>query len=364
MILQDIKMKPLVIGDLVAKLPIVQGGMGVGVSLSSLASAVANVGGVGVISAAGMGLQDKGYKENPIEVGVEALKKEIKKTKELTKGIIGVNIMVALSSFAEMVKGSIEAEVDIIFAGAGLPLDMPKYLTKDSKTKLVPIISSAKAAGAIVKRWMAKYNYLPDAFVLEGPLAGGHLGFSEEQINDSNFSLENILPEVLAVTKDLEKEHQKKIPVIAGGGVYSGEDIYKLMELGAAGVQMATRFVATDECDADIAFKQAYVDCTEEDIVLIKSPVGLPGRALNNKFVEDSVKGLKHPFTCPYKCIKTCKHEESPYCIALALINSKKGKLDKGFVFAGQNAYRVDKIVSVKELTDSLQEEYAEAASK
>lgn len=357
-------MPAMVIGDLVAKIPIIQGGMGIGVSLSSLASAVSNAGGIGVLSVAGMGFDKPAYKSDPDKTSLKVFKDEIKRTKELTNGIIGVNIMVALSNFIDMVKASVEEKIDIIFAGAGLPLDLPKYIISGSKTKLVPIISSARAAGIILKKWVSRYNYLPDAFVVEGPLAGGHLGFKEEQIHDEEFSLEKLVPQVVSEVSAYEEEYGRPIPVIAGGGIYSGEDVHRMMSLGAAGVQLGTRFVATHECDASLEFKMAYVNCKEEDIVIIKSPVGLPGRAIKNSFIEDSEKGMKHPFSCPYQCIKTCNYKESPYCISLALINAKKGNTKNGFVFVGQNAYRVNEIVSVSELIQSIKDEYGNAVSK
>lgn len=355
------EMPKLVIGELVAKLPIIQGGMGIGVSLSSLASAVANAGGIGVISAAGMGFDSPGYKNNPIETSIQALREEIRKAKELTKGVVGVNIMVALSNFADMVKTSISEKIDIIFAGAGLPLDLPAYLTEGVKTKLVPIISSARAAELIAKKWVSKYNYVPDAFVVEGPKAGGHLGFKKEEISEKDYSLEEIIPEVVNKVSELEVQYGKKIPVIAAGGIYTGEDIYKFLQMGASGVQMGTRFVATEECDASNEFKQTYVDCKEEDIVIIKSPVGLPGRALKNTFIEAVEQGKKQPFACPYHCIKTCEHEKSPYCIALALLNAQKGNLKNGFAFVGQNGHRVTEITTVEKLMNFLQEEYENA---
>ena len=352
----------LKIGDLVAKIPIIQGGMSVGISLSGLASAVAEEGGIGVIGSAMIGMSESDIRSNGIEANLRALKKEIRKTREMTQGIIGVNIMVALTNYADMVKLSIEEGIDIIFCGAGLPLDLPKYLTNGSKTKLVPIVSSARAAKIICKKWLSKFNYLPDAVVVEGPKAGGHLGFKMEQINDPDYVLEKIIPQVIDAVKPFAKAHQKDIPVIAAGGVYSGKDIYKFLKMGAAGVQMGTRFVATHECDAAIEFKQAFVDAGEDDLVLIKSPVGLPGRAVRNKFIEDVNLGVRKPFKCPYHCIKTCDYKNSPYCISFALISAKKGKLKHGFAFAGTNAYRIDKIVSVKALIASLLQEYEQAS--
>ena len=353
---------PLKIRDVVAKIPIIQGGMGIGISLSGLASAVANEGGIGVIAAAMVGMHESDICTNFKEANIRALRKEIRKAREATEGILGVNIMVALTNFADMVKTSIEEGIDIIFAGAGLPLDLPKYLKKEVETKLVPIISSARAAKAICKRWLLRFNSLPDAFVVEGPRAGGHLGFNADQIDNPDFTLEKLVPEVIEALTPFREEHKVEIPVIAAGGIYTGADIYNFLQLGAAGVQMATRFVATHECDADIRFKQSYLDAREEDLVIIKSPVGMLGRAIRNRFIEEVEDGKKKPFKCPYHCIISCNCTDSPYCIAMALANAKKGKLRHGFAFAGQNAYKVDRIVSVKELITSLLDEYRNVA--
>lgn len=356
-------MTQLKIGDLIAKLPIIQGGMGVGISLSGLAAAVANQGGIGVIAAAGIGMLEYDGATNYFEATIRALREEIRKARALTRGIIGVNIMVALSNFVELVKLSIEEGVDAIFAGAGLPIDLPGLVAKSCKTKLIPIISSAKAAKLIVKRWYSKYGYVPDAFVVEGPKAGGHLGFKPEQIDDPKFALERIVSDVLNVVKPLEKEFHKPIPVIAGGGIYSGEDIYQTMKLGASGVQMATRFVTTNECDASVAFKNTYIHAQKEDIGIIQSPVGMPGRAIINDFILEVNEGKKAPFGCPYHCIVTCDHKRSPYCIARALVNAKKGFLKKGFAFAGTNAYRATEIKPLEEVCDHIKNEYAQAVS-
>ncbi len=353
----------LKIRDLVAKIPIIQGGMGIGISLSGLASAVANEGGIGVIAAAMIGLHETDICSNFKEANIRALRKEIRKAREATEGILGVNIMVALTNFADMVKTSIEEGIDIIFAGAGLPLDLPKYLTDGFKTKLVPIISSARAAKAICKKWLSRFDSLPDAFVVEGPLAGGHLGFNAEQLQSPDCALEKLIPEVLEAVIPFRDEHDVEIPVIAAGGIYTGADIHNFLQLGAAGVQMATRFVATHECDADIRFKQSFIDARKEDLVIIESPVGMLGRAIRNRFIEDVEGGRKKPFKCPYHCIISCNCSDSPYCIALALVNAKKGNLKRGFAFAGENAYRVDRIVSVKELISSLLDEYNRVSS-
>ena len=351
-------MKALKIGDLVAKVPIVQGGMGVGISLSGLASAVANAGGVGVISAAGLGVIYKELASTFNEACILGLKEELRKARQKTKGIIGVNIMVALTNFADLAKTAIEEKADVIFSGAGLPLNLPSFLNSDSTTKLVPIVSSARALKVICRRWLGEYNYLPDAVVVEGPKAGGHLGYSHEQLDDENFSLEKTVPEVVAAVKELEQQHGKQIPVIAGGGIYSGEDIYDIMALGADAAQMGTRFVATEECDASETFKQCYIDAKQEDIEIIQSPVGMPGRALHNNFLQKVKEGLKQPKACPFNCIKTCDISKSPYCIMLALYNAYRGKMENGYAFCGSNAWRCDKIVSVNELMDSLKAEY------
>ena len=348
----------LKIGELVARVPIIQGGMGIGVSLSGLASAVANQGGIGVIATAGVGILGSDRSMSYIEASIGNLREEIRKAKKATSGILGVNIMVALTNFADMVETSISEGVDLIFSGAGLPLDLPKYLKDGVKTKLVPIISSAKAARIICKRWLSKYNKLPDAFVVEGPMAGGHLGFSTEQIDDPEYALKKIIPEVVDAVSSSEQEKGVKIPVIAAGGIYTGEDIYEFLNLGAAGVQMGTRFVVTHECDADIEFKKTYIRANQDDLVIIQSPVGLPGRAIKNDYISSIQNGSKKPFKCVYHCIKSCNCTDSPYCIALCLANAKEGKFKGGFAFAGKNAWRVDRILSVKELMESLEEEF------
>jgi len=358
-------MKALTIGDLTIRVPIVQGGMGVGVSLSGLASAVACEGGIGVISAAGLGLLYRKLSPNYTEAGNLGLAEEIRKAREKVRekvreksGAIGVNIMVALSDFAELVKTSIEEKVDIIFSGAGLPLDLPSFLNKDSVTKLVPIISSARAARIICEKWKMNYDYLPDAFVLEGPKAGGHLGYKENQLEDQSFSLEELLPQVVHEVSLFEEKYHKSIPIIAGGGIYTGEDILRIMQLGASGVQLGTRFVTTTECDASDAFKESYLQANEQDIEIIKSPVGMPGRAIHSNFLERVNAGEKQPKSCPFNCIKTCDISRSPYCIVMALYNAFKGNFENGYAFAGSNAFRASRIMSVKETFSELIDEW------
>ena len=356
----------LKIGDLVAKMPIVQGGMGVGISLHKLASAVAAEGGIGVIAGAMIGMREPDVAQNPLEANRRALAEEIRQARSLTDGIIGVNLMVVLTDFVSLARTAIAERADVIFSGAGLPLELPKILREtceekqeEFRTKLVPIVSSARAAVILCKKWMSR-NYVPDAFVVEGPKAGGHLGFKPEEINDPAFALEKVIPEVVEAVKPFEDAAGKKIPVIAAGGVYTGEDIHHFLSLGASGVQMGTRFVATEECDADIRFKQAFVNATEEDVTIIKSPVGLPGRAIRGRFIEALEEGKKN-FRCLFHCISTCNPDKSPYCIASALLNAMKGNLDRGFAFSGANVFRVNSIVTVKELMASLTKEFETA---
>ncbi len=357
-------MKSFKIGDLTISLPIIQGGMGVGVSLSGLASAVANEGGVGVISCAGLGLLYPKLSKDYLTNCILGLREEIRKARSKTQGIIGVNVMVALSNFSDMIKTSISEKVDIIFAGAGLPLDLPSYLQKDSITKLVPIVSSARAVKLICEKWKNNYDYLPDAIVVEGPKAGGHLGYKANQINDENFSLEHIVPEVVEEVRLFEAKYNKPIPVIAAGGLTSGEDIYRIMQLGASGVQLGSRFVTTTECDASETFKKVYINSEEKDIDIIASPVGMPGRAIIGEFINRIKDGKAKPSKCAFNCIKTCDYTKSPYCIVLALYNAAKGNLKKGYAFAGANAFLSKKITSVKELIDSLKTEFLQAESR
>jgi NAD(P)H-dependent flavin oxidoreductase YrpB (nitropropane dioxygenase family) len=335
--------------------------MGVGISLSGLAAAVANEGGVGVISSAGLGLLYSDFKGNFLEASIHGLKEEIRKAREKTLGVIGVNVMVAMSNFADMIKTSVAEKVDIIIAGAGLPLDLPSFLKKDSPTKLVPIVSSARAAKIICEKWKSNYDYLPDAVIVEGPKAGGHLGFKEEQISDNDFRLEKLVPEIVTELKVFEDKYNKQIPLIAAGGIYTGQDIHDIMNLGASGVQMGTIFVTTEECDASTAFKQSYINATEKDIEIIRSPVGMPGRAILSNFITKVKAGKKQPKKCPFKCIKTCDISKSPYCIIIALINALKGNFENGYAFAGANAFRATRISSVKEVFQSLLREYRES---
>lgn len=351
------KLPALKIADLTIDPPIIQGGMGVRVSRSNLAAAVANEGGVGVIAGVGLGkFEDLPGKEF-VSVNDAALREEIRKARSMmTKGVLGVNLMVALANYEELVRTSVEEGIDVIISGAGLPLDLPKY-TEGKDVKLIPIVSSARALKIIASKWKRNFNRLPDAVVVEGAKAGGHIGFDPDEVIEGRTArLEDLIREVV----DYANTFDPNIPVIAAGGVFDGKDIAKFLKLGASGVQMGTRFVCTDECDVHKNFKQAYLDAKEEDLVIIKSPVGLPGRVINSKFVENVIKGKTTPTKCNFRCLRTCNPKKAPYCIAKALANAAEGNLDEGFVFAGSNAYKCNEIIPVKQLMDELVAEAVE----
>jgi nitronate monooxygenase len=350
----DMKVTPLYIGELIASIPIMQGGMGIGVSRSRLASAVAAEGGIGIISGVQIGFEEPDFDSNSKVANIRALRQEIKKAKEAAKGgILGVNLMVAMNNYVETAKVCVEEGIDLIVSGAGLPTELPGII-KDSKTKAVPIVSSGKAAAVLLKLWERRWNYVPDAVVVEGPEAGGHLGFAMEDFElHQAMKLEDIVKEVRKAVSVYETKYNKKISIIAAGGIFDGKDISYIMKQGADGVQMATRFVATEECDADIRYKKAYIDSQQEDILIIKSPVGLPGRAIRNKFISDIQKD-RIPVNKCYGCLKTCSPGDTIYCISKALINAVKGNIEDGLIFTGSNAYRLKEIVSVKDLMRDL----------
>ena len=348
------QLNKLIIGDLEIKIPIIQGGMGVRISTASLVSAVADYGAAGTISSVGLGYGRPDNKTDYHKASMDGLREQIQETKKLTNGIFGINAMVALSNYEDLVNTVVKEDVHFIASGAGLPLRLPE-LTEGSPVKLIPIISSSRAADIVIKTWKKRYNRLPDAFIVEGPLAGGHLGFKyEELINNKTETLENITKDVVKLTNGYEKEYGTKIPVIAGGGIFTGKDIAGFLKLGVSGVQIATPFVTTYECAVDDKFKQAYLSAKEADVLIIKSPVGLPGRAIRTKLIDRVASGKKIPINCTYKCLKTCTPETAPYCIAEALFNAAAGNLDNAVVFCGADVVKIDKIISVKELLDGL----------
>jgi nitronate monooxygenase len=350
------------IGNIQVKLPIIQGGMGVAISLANLASAVANEGGIGVISAAAIGMREPDYIKNYREANKRALRKEIQKARSLTNGVIGVNIMMALTDHEDLIKVAVEEKIDLIILGAGLPLKIPAVLAaagfRDFHTRLAVKVSSGKAARLIFQYWANKYNIIPDAVVVEGPLAGGHLGFKKEELTGDVVPLRKLIEDTILEVSKFEKQFNKEVPVIAAGGIYTGKDMYEIMQAGAKAVKLGTRFVTTHECDADLAFKESYISATIDDITIINSPVGLPGRVIKNDFVEQILEGKTKPFKCVWNCLITCNFKEAPYCIAQVLNNAAQGKMDEGFAFAGQNAYKATKIVHVSEVINELLSEF------
>jgi nitronate monooxygenase len=337
--------------------PVIQGGMGVRVSGANLAAAVANTGCAGVIASAGLGFFEGLRGTDARKLGEEVLRKEIRKARRLTNGPIGVNIMVALTDYETLVQAAVEEKADLIISGAGLPLGLPAYAA-GSDVSLIPIVSSARTFRIICRRWQAHFNRLPDAVVVEGAMAGGHLGYSPESLADKTVAT---LEQTVIAVVEAANAFAPRIPVIAAGGIFDGWDIARFLGLGASGVQMATRFVCTDECDVHEDFKRAYLNARPEDITIINSPVGLPGRVIDNAFVASIKQGKTVPFTCKYHCLRSCDPRTAPYCIAEVLTNAAQGKLDRSFAFAGSNAHRCREIVPVKTLVDTLTAELTEA---
>lgn len=379
------ELKPLVIGDLVVEKPIIQGGMGVGISLHRLAGAVAKAGGMGIISAAQIGFREPDFTTNFVEANLRSIRREMKLAREIApQGAIGFNIMVATKHYDMWVKEAVKAGADIIISGAGLPVSLPEYVEAayaemekkpDRRIKLAPIVSSAKSAMVICKMWDRKCHIAPDLVVVEGPLAGGHLGFSLDQLSAYGADTSDVPAtydrdaydrdaydrEVKAVIKVVEEygaKYGRHIPVVTAGGIYTHEDVMHQLELGADGVQVATRFVTTQECDASDAYKQAYINAGKEDIVITQSPVGMPGRAILNPFLSQIKGGTRPAIKSCFQCLEHCDIRTIPYCITMALVYAAEGDTDHGLLFCGSNAYRAEKIDTVdnvmKELTGEL----------
>lgn len=348
-------MNSLRIGEKVAELPIVQGGMGVGVSRCNLAGAVAREGGVGIISTAQIGYDEEGFAADQAGCNLRAIRKHIARAKEIAqgRGLVGVNVMVALKHYREHVKEAAAAGADVVISGAGLPLDLPE-LVQGTDTKIAPIVSTRRAAELILKMWDRKYQRTADFLVVEGPKAGGHLGFKADALADiEHIDFDGEIREIIECKKTYEKKYNCQIPVVVAGGIYDGKDIAHVLELGADGVQIASRFVATEECDASDVYKQAYINARKEDIEIIKSPVGMPGRALRNAFVK-RVTEAREPVKKCYNCLEKCNPKEVPYCITKALVDAVRGDVENGLIFCGDNVDRIDRIVSVHELMQEL----------
>lgn len=355
-------MQGLCIGDLILERPIIQGGMGVGVSRGKLAGAVSACGGMGVISSAQIGYDEPEFATDQWAANEKAIKKHIALAKEISGGKpVGMNIMVALQHYEEQVRTSVEAGADAIISGAGLPMRLPEYVG-DSGCKIAPIVSSQKAAQIILRNWKKKYNRTADFIVIEGPKAGGHLGFSREELDTlTTEEYEEEIRKIIVTVKEYAEEFGKDIPVILAGGIFDYQDICHALELGAQGVQIASRFVATEECDASDAYKQAYIEAKAEDVAIVMSPVGMPGRALNNAFIKQ-VKEHRQKITKCYNCLVKCNPAEVPYCITQALTAAVKGDIDNGLIFVGENVDRINSITTVENLMNELVNETALSA--
>lgn len=343
------------VGEKKAYIPIVQGGMGVGISLHRLAGTIAKEGGVGLISTAQIGFREKNFDRNPLQANLDAMGKELKSARNLApNGIIGFNIMVAARHYEEYVREAVRLEADLIVSGAGLPTDLPLY-AKGTKTNIAPIVSTEKSAHVILKYWDKKYGVTADMLVIEGWKAGGHLGFHSDELGKwDDISYETEIGKIIGIVRFYEEKYERKIPIILAGGMYSAKDLKRAKELGADGIQVGSRFVTTEECDADIRYKEAYLKAGQEDICIVKSPVGMPARAIYNTLIRRVENGEQIPHTPCHQCVKGCNPKTIPYCITDKLIEAVKGNVENGLVFCGAEVYRAAKIETVKEVIDSF----------
>ena len=350
--------RPLKMGNIEAKVPLIQGGMGVGISLGRLAGAVAKEGGIGIISAAQIGFKEPDFDTNTKEANLRAIQKEYDKARAIAPdGIIGFNIIVAMRHYEEYVRAAIDAGADLILSGAGLPTDLPR-IAGDSRAKLAPIVSTDKSAKVILKYWGRKYKRMPDLLVIEGPKAGGHLGFTKEQLESyDQAAYDAEVGVILDTVKSYEEEFHCQIPVALAGGIENKAQAEHAFSLGVDAIQAATRFVTTEECDAHIKYKEAYLNAKETDIVIVKSPVGMPGRAILNPFMEKVMAGEQIPHSSCHGCLHKCNPSEIPYCITDALVHAARGEVDDALLFCGAYAYKADHLETVKEVIDSLMPE-------
>lgn len=348
-------MKNLKIGEKLTGFPLIQGGMGVGVSLGRLAGTVAKEGGIGIISTAQIGYRESDFDRNPAEANLRAITKEMEKARKISPdGIIGFNIMTALKEHAAHVKAAVKAGADIIISGAGLPTELPA-LTEGSSTKIAPIVSTDKSAKVILKYWDRKYKRTADLVVIEGPEAGGHLGFKKEELDAyTSGAYAREIRDIIRTVRAYADKYNADIPIVVAGGIYDSDDVKRVMALGADGVQVATRFVTTEECDADIRYKEAYINASKDDIKIVKSPVGMPGRAIMNSFMEKVMSGGKIPHSPCHRCLAKCSPSEIPYCITDGLIDAVRGNIEKGLLFCGAKAWKAEKIETVREVMQAL----------
>ncbi|MCI9121680.1 MAG: nitronate monooxygenase [Oscillibacter sp.] len=349
--------------------PILQGGMGIGVSLERLAGAVAAQGGMGTLSAAFCGFREPDFQRDARAANLRALTRQIGRAKELAKGtgLIAVNVMVAAAQYADSVRTALRAGVDAVVCGAGLPKDLPALAeeAENADAALAPVVSGGRTAALLCKLWDRRYHRVPDFVVLEGPLAGGHLGFSPEEAREAQAgrprSLAALLGEVLESLTPFREKYGRDIPVFVAGGVKNGGEMRRLMDQGAAGAQFATRFIATEECDASSGFKETLRKARAEDITIVQSPVGMPGRALQSPLIRRVEAGTQPKITRCDRCLAACDCKTAPYCISKALIAAVEGDWENGLFFCGANAGEVNRLSTVKEQMDQILNEWRTA---
>lgn len=348
------------LGNRELALPLIQGGMGVGVSMGGLAGAVAAEGAMGTLSTADAGWNEPDFAAHPQQANLRALRREVQRAKRLAAGagLVAVNAMVATRQYADSVRTALEAGADAIVSGAGLPLELPA-LAEGFEALLAPIVSGPRAAQLICRTWAKRYGRVPDFVVLEGCQAGGHLGFEEADLLSGRCTpLSRLIPEVLAALRPFEEKFGRAIPLFCAGGVATGAEMARCTRLGAAGAQLATRFIATEECDASQGYKDVLLAARPEDLRIIHSPVGMPGRAVNSPLVQRLAAGMRQPPAHCSGCIKSCRPAETPFCITHALIEAVKGNWEEGLFFSGSRVDLVDRMRTVPDLIDELMKEW------
>ena len=348
------------LGNRELALPLIQGGMGVGVSMGGLAGAVAAEGAMGTLSTADAGWNEPDFAAHPQQANLRALRREVQRAKRLAAGagLVAVNAMVATRQYADSVRTALEAGADAIVSGAGLPLELPA-LAEGFEALLAPIVSGPRAAQLICRTWAKRYGRVPDFVVLEGCQAGGHLGFEEADLLSGRCTpLSRLIPEVLAALRPFEEKFGRAIPLFCAGGVATGAEMARCTRLGAAGAQLATRFIATEECDAGQGYKDVLLAARPEDLRIIHSPVGMPGRAVNSPLVQRLAAGMRQPPAHCSGCIKSCRPAETPFCITHALIEAVKGNWEEGLFFSGSRVDLVDRMRTVPDLIDELMKEW------
>lgn len=348
------------LGNRELALPLIQGGMGVGVSMGGLAGAVAAEGAMGTLSTADAGWNEPDFAAHPQQANLRALRREVQRAKRLAAGagLVAVNAMVATRQYADSVRTALEAGADAIVSGAGLPLELPA-LAEGFEALLAPIVSGPRAALLICRTWAKRYGRVPDFVVLEGCQAGGHLGFEEADLLSGRCTpLSRLIPEVLAALRPFEEKFGRAIPLFCAGGVATGAEMARCTRLGAAGAQLATRFIATEECDASQGYKDVLLAARPEDLRIIHSPVGMPGRAVNSPLVQRLAAGMRQPPAHCSGCIKSCRPAETPFCITHALIEAVKGNWEEGLFFSGSRVDLVDRMRTVPDLIDELMKEW------